>query len=71
MARKFPNRVVGTEWMTSDLPGRWRQDPISLIPLALGAHWGEVPSHSCCKPVTSFAIRPASHDESRIHGGLQ
>lgn len=26
---------------TSDLPGRWRQDPISLIPLALGAKWSE------------------------------
>ena len=32
---------VGVDWITSDLPGRWRQDPISLIPLALGAHWGE------------------------------
>jgi hypothetical protein len=33
---------VGVEHITSDLPGHWRQDPISLIPLALGAHWGEV-----------------------------
>jgi hypothetical protein len=33
---------VGVDWLTSDLPGHWRQDPISLIPLALGAHWGEV-----------------------------
>jgi hypothetical protein len=30
---------VGIEYLTSDLPGRWRQDPISLIPLALGARW--------------------------------
>jgi len=29
---------------TSNLAGHWRQDPISLIPLALGAHW------SGCKP---------------------
>ena len=29
---------------TSNLAGHWRQDPISLIPLALGAHW------SMCKP---------------------
>jgi hypothetical protein len=36
--------LVGTEHPTSDQPGRWRQDPVSLIPLALGAHWGE------CKP---------------------
>jgi hypothetical protein len=29
------------DYVTSDLAGHWRQDPISLIPLALGAHWGE------------------------------
>jgi hypothetical protein len=32
----------GGDWITSNLAGRWRQDPISLIPLALGAHWAEV-----------------------------
>ncbi len=32
----------GGDWVTSNLPGRWRQDPISLIPLALGGHWEEV-----------------------------
>jgi hypothetical protein len=34
--------VVNVDWPTSPDPGRWRQDPVSLIPLALGAHWGEV-----------------------------
>ncbi|PYI93627.1 MAG: chloroperoxidase [Verrucomicrobia bacterium] len=29
---------------TSNFAGHWRQDPISTIPLALGAHWAE------CKP---------------------
>ncbi|MEY2504501.1 MAG: hypothetical protein QOG27_781, partial [Verrucomicrobiota bacterium] len=29
---------------TSDLAGHWRKDPISLIPIALGAHWAE------CRP---------------------
>jgi hypothetical protein len=33
---------VGIEHVPSDLPGHWRQDPISQIPLALGAYWGEV-----------------------------
>jgi hypothetical protein len=33
---------VGIDFMTSDAPGRWRQDPISEHPLALGARWGEV-----------------------------
>jgi hypothetical protein len=34
--------LVNVEWLTSDQPGKWRQDPISKIPLALGAHWGDV-----------------------------
>ena len=33
---------VGIDFITSDQPGNWRQDPISLHPLALGAHWGGV-----------------------------
>ena len=37
-----PEPRVGVDFMTSNDPGKWRQDPISLIPLALGAHWGEV-----------------------------
>jgi hypothetical protein len=35
---------VDTDHPTSPLPGHWRQDPVSLHPLALGAHWGE------CRP---------------------
>ncbi len=33
---------MGVDYLPGDAPGEWRQDPISLIPLALGAHWGEV-----------------------------
>jgi PAP2 superfamily len=42
---------VGIDYFTSDLVGHWRQDPISLIPLALGEHWG------LCKP---FVIESGS-----------
>src|SRR5829696_269501 len=35
---------VGIEHLTSNDAGRWRQDPISHVPLALGAKWGQ------CKP---------------------
>lgn len=42
---------VGIEFLTSDAPGKWRQDPISRVPLALGAHWGEV---------TPFVLRTGS-----------
>src|SRR4051812_41426826 len=38
---QFPEPRVGIDYFPSDQPGHWRQDPISLIPLALGAHWGE------------------------------
>jgi hypothetical protein len=37
-----PEPVIGVEFFTGDEPGEWRQDPISLIPLALGAYWGDV-----------------------------
>src|SRR5204862_5971444 len=38
---QIPEPLMGIGYISSDLPGKWRQDPISLIPLALGAHWGE------------------------------
>ena len=33
---------VGIEFITSSEPGKWRQDPVSRIPIALGAYWGDV-----------------------------
>src|SRR5438105_11828029 len=33
---------VGIEFITSSEPGKWRQDPVSRVPIALGAYWGEV-----------------------------
>jgi membrane-associated phospholipid phosphatase len=33
---------VGVDFETGDEPGKWRQDPVSLIPLAYGAHWYKV-----------------------------
>ena len=37
-----PEPRVGIGFIPSTDAGKWRQDPISLIPLALGAHWGDV-----------------------------
>ena len=37
--------LLGTgpgEYTTSSAPGRWQQDPMSLVPIALGARWDEV-----------------------------
>ena len=33
---------VGIEFIPGKGPGKWRQDPISKVPLALGAYWGQV-----------------------------
>jgi hypothetical protein len=33
---------VGVDYFPGDRAGEWRQDPISQIPLALGAHWDRV-----------------------------
>ena len=38
---QVPDPTLGVDYFPSDQPGHWRQDPISLIPLAIGAHWGE------------------------------
>lgn len=43
--------LMGIEYIPSDEPGIWRQDPISLVPIALGGHWSEV---------TPFVLRSAS-----------
>jgi hypothetical protein len=33
---------IGIDFITKNEPGKWRQDPISQIPIALGAYWGGV-----------------------------
>jgi hypothetical protein len=43
---------MDVEFEPSDQPGKWRQDPISQIPVALGASWGDV------RP---FVIRSGRH----------
>jgi hypothetical protein len=34
--------LVGIDFLTSSAPGKWRQDPVSQIPIALGAYWHTV-----------------------------
>jgi hypothetical protein len=38
---QIPEPVMGIGHIPSDLPGHWRMDPVSRIPLALGAKWGQ------------------------------
>ena len=48
---------MGIEHITVNSPGHWQQDPISLIPLALGAHWDEVLPF-VLKTGDQFRLRP-------------
>ncbi len=41
---EVPEPLMGTGWIPSLEPGHWRQDPVSQVPIALGAHWG------ACRP---------------------
>lgn len=79
---EVPEKAVGTNpavnHVTSDLAGHWRQDPISLIPLALGAKWGEcapfvVESSSQFRapapPAMGSAEYTAAYNEVKAVGG--
>lgn len=39
---QIPEPRVNIDFIPSNAAGKWRQDPISLHPLALGAHWDQV-----------------------------
>jgi hypothetical protein len=54
---------VGVNFLTGDEPGEWRQDPISLIPLALGARWAEVKPFTM-KSANQFRVPPPPALES-------
>jgi len=68
-----------TEFIPSDQAGKWRQDPISQIPVALGAHWGKVAMFSPLKAASRFRVPPPpamdsleyalAYDEAKRLGG--
>lgn len=53
----YPEPVIGVDFFTSDKPGKWRQDPISMVPLALGAYWGKVKPF-VLKSAQQFRVEP-------------
>ena len=69
---------VGVDFIASNEPGKWRQDPISQIPLALGARWGAV-NPFVLRSVVEFRVPPpppmdsaqyaAAFDEVKRLGG--
>jgi hypothetical protein len=54
---QHPEIRVGVDFITSNDPGKWRQDPISLIPLALGAHWNDVRPFAM-QSASQFRLQP-------------
>ena len=48
---------LGVDFFTSDAPGSWRQDPVSLGPLALGADW-DVVKPFVMQSATQFRVPP-------------
>jgi hypothetical protein len=39
---EYPEPRIGIDFFPSNAPGKWRPDPISQSPIALGGHWGKV-----------------------------
>jgi hypothetical protein len=48
---------MNTEYIPSNNPGKWRQDPISQIPIAMGAYWGKV-TPFVLKSTNQFRVPP-------------
>jgi hypothetical protein len=74
----FVEERMGIEYIPGLEPGIWRQDPISLIPIALGSRWDEVKPFvmnsarqfraPAPPPMTSFAYRSAFNEVKRLGG---
>jgi len=58
--------LMGSEWPTSTNPGRWRQDPIGMSPVALGAKWSEVQPF-VMRSSTQFRAPPPPSMQSRAY----
>jgi hypothetical protein len=70
--------VVGVDYIPGNGAGEWRQDPISQIPIALGAHWGEVQPFVLESsdqfrvpepPALSSAAYATAYNEVKVLGG--
>lgn len=74
----YDEPVMGEGYIPGDEPGIWRQDPISLIPVALGARWGHVKPFVLASgqqfrapvppPMTSAAYASAYKEVARLGG---
>jgi hypothetical protein len=69
---------IGIEFIPSNEPGQWRQDPISQVPVALGAYWGQVKPfvmksgsqfRAPAPPPLNSAAYAAAYEEAKRLGG--
>jgi hypothetical protein len=70
--------LYGVDYVASDAPGAWRQDPIGRSPVALGAHWGDVHPF-VLRSAVAFRVPPPpaldsaayteAYDETKAYGG--
>ena len=54
---------LGVDFFTSNAAGKWRQDPISQVPLAIGAFWSHV-TPLVLESATQFRVPPPPAMES-------
>jgi PAP2 superfamily. len=76
---ELPEVKIGAGgYQTSDLPGRWREDPISQILTALGSHWGACKTfvvesgsqfRAPAPPALESAEYAAAYNEAKAIGG--
>ncbi|MDO8432731.1 MAG: vanadium-dependent haloperoxidase [Candidatus Binatus sp.] len=75
---QIPEPHMGVDFIPSLLPGMWRQDPISLLGLALGAYWGDVQPFVLASssqfrapvpPALTSAEYTSAYDEEKSIGG--
>ncbi|MBD8529732.1 MULTISPECIES: vanadium-dependent haloperoxidase [unclassified Massilia] len=50
--------VVGVDYQVSNAPGAWRPDPVSRVPIALGAYWGDARPFVLPSPIRYQAPPP-------------
>jgi hypothetical protein len=75
---QLPEPLYGVDYIASNLPGKWRQDPISMHPLALGANWNQVTPFAMTSADQFRAPQPPditspeyafAYDEAKLLGG--
>ena len=76
---QYIEELFGTEYLPAAGANKWRQDPISDIPIALGSRWGELVAPFVLTSADQFPIPPppaagspefiAAFDEVKNYGG--